>query len=130
MVSFYAGLCSVSLLLAGVFTLQGAWYVLVFAVLELSAVGFAFLCYARHASDREYIVLAGSCLVVEVIESEKSRHYRFDTSKLRVDAPSKGNSLVALVSGPKRIEVGKFLTQFKRRQFALELHQALSLVRQ
>ncbi len=130
MATFYAGLCSVSLLLACLFTLQGAWYVLVFALLELSAVGAAFLCYARHASDRECIVLTGQCLLVEVIESEKSRHYQFDASKLRVDAPGKNNALVGLVSGPKRIEVGKFLTQFKRRQFALELHHALSSVRQ
>ena len=129
MALFYVGLCSVSLLLACVFTLQGAWYVLVFSLLELSAVGAAFLCYARHAGDRERISLTGHCLVVEVIESEKSRHYRFDVSKLRIDAPGTRNSLVALVSGPKRIEVGKFLTQFKRRQFALELHHALSSVR-
>ena len=129
MALFYASLCVVSLLLACFFAVQGAWYVLVFSMLELSVVGAAFLCYARHATDRECIVLTGRCLVVEVIESEKSRQYRFDASQLRVDAPGSKNSLVALVSGPMRIEVGRFLTQFKRRQFALELHSALIAVR-
>lgn len=129
MALFYASLCGVSLLLACFFTWHGAWYVLVFSMIEISAVGAAFLYYARHAADRERIILSGRCLVVEVIESEKSRQYRFDTISLRVDSPGPKNGLVALVSGARRIEVGRFLTQFKRRQFASELHQALMSVR-
>ena len=129
MALFYASICTVSLLLACFFAVQGAWYVMVFSMLELSAVGAAFLVYARHATDRECIVLTGRCLVVEVIESEKSRQYRFDASQLRVDGPGTKNTPVALVSGSMRIEVGRFLTQFKRRQLALELHSALLAVR-
>lgn len=129
MALFYASLCGVSLLLASFFTWHGAWYVMVFSLIEIGVVGAAFLYYARHAADREHIVLTGRCLVVEVIESEKSRQYRFDACGLRVDAPGQKNGLVALVSGATRIEVGQFLTQFKRRQFASELHHALTMVR-
>lgn len=129
MALFYASLCTVSLLLAIFFTIQGAWYVMVFSVLEISAVGAAFLYYARHAADREHIVLTGHCLVVDVIESEKSRQYRFEASGLQVSAPGSKDGLVSLVNGAKRIEVGRFLTQFKRRQFASELHSALMAVR-
>ncbi len=129
MVLFYASLCTVSLLFACFFTWQGAWYVLVFSMVENCVVGAAFLYYARHAADREHIVLNGRCLVVEVIESEKRRQYHFDAYGLRVDAPGPKNGLVALVSGAKRVEVGRFLTQFKRRQFASELHSALMMVR-
>ena len=129
MALFYASLCAVSLLLASFFTLQGAWYVLVFSAVEIGAVGAAFLYYARHAADREHIVLNGRCLVVQVIESERSREYRFDVSGVRVDAPGNKNSLVSLVSGATRLEVGRFLTQFKRHQFALELRSALLTVR-
>ncbi len=129
MALFYASLCGVSLLLASFFTWHGAWYVMVFSMIEICVVGAAFLYYARHAADREHIVLSGRSLVVEVIESEKSRQYYFDAHGLRVDAPGPKNGLVALVSGAKRIEVGRFLTQFKRRQFASELHNALMAVR-
>ena len=127
MALFYASLCAVSLVLAGFFTLQGAWYVLVFSAIEIGAVGAAFLYYARHAADREHIVLNGRCLVVKVIESERSREYRFDVSGVRVDVPGAKNNLVSLVSGATRLEVGRFLTQFKRHQFALELRSALMM---
>ena len=127
MALFYASLCAVSLVLAGFFTLQGAWYVLVFSAIEIGAVGAAFLYYARHAADREHIVLNGRCLVVKVIESERSREYRFDVGGVRVDVPGAKNNLVSLVSGATRLEVGRFLTQFKRHQFALELRSALMM---
>ena len=129
MALFYASICGVSLLLACFFTWHGAWYVMVFSMIEICVVGAAFMYYARHAADREHIVLSGRCLIVEVIESEKSHQYRFEAYGLRVDAPGPKNGLVALVSGARRIEVGRFLTQFKRRQFASELHSALMAVR-
>ena len=129
MALFYASLCAVSFLLACFFTIQGAWYVMVFSAIEIGAVGAAFLYYARHAADREHIVLSGRCLLVEVFESERSRQYRFDANGLRVDAPGPKNGMVALVSGATRLEVGRFLTQFKRRQFAVELSSALMAVR-
>ena len=122
---FYASICTVSLLLACVFTFHGAWLVLVFACIELSAVGFAFLYYARHAGDRERILLQDGCLVVELIESERCRRYRFDTQSLRVEAPAQ-RGLVQLHGGARRLGVGRFLTQFKRREFALELRSALN----
>ena len=122
---FYASLCTVSLLLGGFFTLQGAWYVLIFSLLELSAVGAAFLYYARHACYREYFVLDQDCLMVELIESEKSRQFRFDVRLLRVAPPGQQYGLVRLEAAGTRLEVGRFLTQFRRRQFALELQHAL-----
>lgn len=122
---FYASLCLVSLLLSGFFTLQGAWYVLVFSLLEMSAVGFAFLYYARHACDREHIVLHQDCLMVELIESDRSRQFRFDARLLRVAPPGSQHGLVRLEAAGTRLEVGRFLTQFRRREFALELRHAL-----
>ena len=121
---FYASICAVSLLLACVFTFHGAWLVLVFACIELSAVGLAFLYYARHAGDRERILLQDDCLMVELIESERCQQYRFDTHSLRVEAPEQ-RGLVLLHGGSRRLGVGRFLTQFKRREFALELRSAL-----
>ena len=122
---FYASLCAVSLLLAGFFTLQGAWYVLIFSLIELAAVGAAFLYFARHACDCERIVLSQDCLTVELIESDTSRQFRFDTRTLRIVRPQSHRELVRLEMGGTRLEVGRFLTQFRRREFALELQRAL-----
>jgi uncharacterized membrane protein len=62
----YAMLCVVSLGIGVFFWVQGAAVVLPFACLELAAVGFAFLVYARHATDGEKISLQGAQLVVEL----------------------------------------------------------------
>jgi uncharacterized membrane protein len=49
----YASLCVVSLGIGTLFWLHGAPLVLPFAWLELTAVGVAFMVYARHATDGE-----------------------------------------------------------------------------
>ncbi|MDY7576304.1 DUF2244 domain-containing protein [Actimicrobium sp. CCI2.3] len=122
---FYASLCFVSLLLATIFTLGGAWLVLVFSVVELSAVGAAFLYYARHACDRECIWLAGNDLVVELVESDRTRQLRFDISTLRIEAPGLPSALIRIRSGSSQVEVGRYLPYYKRREFASELRQSL-----
>ncbi len=125
---FYASLCFVSLLLATIFTLGGAWLVLVFSVVELSAVGAAFLYYARHACDRECIWFAGTDMVVELVESDRIRQLRFDISTLRIDAPGLPSALIRIRSGNSQIEVGRYLPYYKRREFASELRQSLTRV--
>lgn len=122
---FYLSLCGVSLLMALIFALHGAWVVLIFSVLELSVVGAAFLYYARHASDREHLVLQSGSLLVEVIESDSCRRFCFDVDALQVDVPGRHGSLIGLRVENSRIEVGRFLSQFRRREVALELRQAL-----
>lgn len=125
---FYASLCVVSLLLATIFTLGGAWLVLVFSVVELSAVGAAFLYYARHACDRENIWLADSLVIVELVESDRTRQYRFDISTLRIDAPGLPSALIRISSDSVQIEVGRYLPYYKRREFASELRQSLARI--
>ena len=77
---FYASLCVVSLGIAGFFWVQGAVLVLPFAVAELAAVGFAFLAYARHATDGERISLQGRRLVVELESARAPASARSSTA--------------------------------------------------
>lgn len=124
----FAILCVVSLTVALVFTLRGAWYILIFSVLELSAVGFAFLIYARHATDREYIALVEDCLLVEFVQAGKTSQYRLDLRQAHV-LPAKSHQpgkLVRLESSGIRVDVGRYLTQWKRQEFAHELECALN----
>jgi uncharacterized membrane protein len=121
----YAALCSVSLGIATFFTVRGAWYVLGFAILEMSALGLAFLHYARHATDREHIALIDDCLLVELIQAEHARQFWLDPRRARVEPPGAQHELIGLEANGLRVEVGRFLTEWKRREFAQELRQEL-----
>jgi len=125
---FYVSLCVVSLLLATIFTLGGAWLVLVFSVIELSAVGAAFLYYARHACDRECIWFADNEMIVELVVSDSTQQLRFNISTIRIDAPGLPSALIRIKSGSSQIEVGRYLPYYKRREFASELRQSLTRI--
>ena len=120
----YLAICVASGIVALGFTLQGAWYVLAFAVMELSAVGAAFVVFGRHATDRERIALSGDALLVEVVEAERVRRIDLDARRVSVDVPAQ-NALVRIRCAGRTVEVGRFVPDAKRRQFARELSLAL-----
>ena len=121
----YGALCGVSFTIASFFTWRGAWYVLAFAVLEMTAVGLAFMLFARHASDREHIALDRDCLLIEVVEADRLRQFKLDPRATRIEIPVVHYRLIAVEQHGTRIEIGRFLTAFKRQQFARELRSAL-----
>ncbi len=121
----YGALCGVSFAIAGFFTWHGAWYVLCFALLEMSAVGFAFVVWARHATDREHIALGRDWLLIELVDAEPARQFRLDPRTTRVEIPEAYHRLIAVEEDGTRIEIGRFLTALKRQQFARELRSAL-----
>jgi uncharacterized membrane protein len=123
----YSALCLMSLLVAIFFTLHGAWYILGFALIELSAVGGAFLLFARHATDREHIALMDNCLLVELIQVERVRQVRLEPRFTRVDPPESPGGLIGLEANGTRVEVGRFLTEWKRRELARDLRSALAV---
>lgn len=129
LIMVYAALCSVSLVVALVFTLRGAWYILGFAILELTAVGLAFLQYGRHATDRESIALVGNKLLIELVRADCSQQYQLDSRHVRVAPPESGIGLIAVEAHGVRVEVGRHLVAWKRREFALELSRALQEAR-
>src|SRR5438445_6164863 len=65
MMGFYASLCAVSLVIAAGFWVQGATLVVPFTSIEVIALGIALALFARHAGDREDILLKGGRLTVE-----------------------------------------------------------------
>ena len=121
----YAVLCVSSFSVAAMFTLQGAWIVLAFALLEMVAVALAFLHYARHATDHEHIALIDGCLLVESIEAGQVRQTRLDPHWSRIDPPNRTQDLINLEAKGVKIEVGRHVTAAKRRQVAQELRREL-----
>jgi len=122
---FYAILCATSFAVAIGFTLRGAWFVLLFAVLEMSAVAIAFLIYARHATDREHIAMLDDYLLVELIQAQEIRQFKLDLRSIRIVVQETNKGLIDIEALGARVEVGQFLTERKRREFVLELRQEL-----
>ena len=122
----YLVVCTGSLLVAAFFAVSGVWYVLGFSLMELLALGMAFVLYGRHASDRERITLLDGCLLIEQVQIEHVRQYRLDPRYTRVEPPGTSSRLVRLEANGIKVEIGQFLTEWKRREFARELQSALA----
>ena len=121
----YMALCAASFLVASYFVMQGAWVVMAFAALEMTAVAVAFLYFGRHATDRECISLSDAGLIVELVEAERTLQYRMDPCLTRVAMPEPSRRLIGLEANGDRVEVGRFLPERRRREFAQELNREL-----
>ncbi len=122
---FYLSLCVLSMSIALFFWYQGATMVMPFAWLELTVVGIAFLMYARHASDRERIVLQGGQLVVELETAGRLQRAEFNRAWVRVE-PRHGNGSLIEVSGQGlSVQVGRHVRPELRQELAREIRLAL-----
>ncbi len=121
----YAVLCSGSFSMAAICTFRGAWYVAIFAALEMAAVALAFFQYARHATDHEHIVLGKDCLLVECVQAGQIHQTRLEPYWTRVALPNRTHTLISLEAKGVKIDVGRFVTEAKRRQVARELQDGL-----
>lgn len=121
----YGFVCAVSLLVAGGFWWQGVTMVLPFALLELVALAVALMVYARHAGDRDHIVLSRQSLVVERRCGAQVERIEFLPDWVRVAPLADDQSLIELSGQGRRIVVGRLVRPELRRQLARELRQAL-----
>mgnify|MGYP001940739682 CR=1 FL=1 len=67
------------------------------------------------------------CLLVEFVHAGKTSRYRLDLRQARISQAGlrSANKLVRLESSGIRVDVGRYLTEWKRREFAQELECAL-----
>jgi uncharacterized membrane protein len=121
----YLSLCLVTLGIATFFWFQGAVLVLPFAGLELAAVGAAFVAYARHAADREHILLSGRRLVVETESAGRLERAEFDRDWVRVEPAVDDRSLIEVSGQGRRVIVGRYLRPELRPALAREIRRAL-----
>ncbi|WP_157778716.1 DUF2244 domain-containing protein [Massilia violaceinigra] len=121
----YGLLCLFLLVIGLGFALHGAWFVLVFALLDIGVLAAALLCYARHAGDRERIALNDGCLLVERVEAGQLRSIRLEACWTRIAMPDRQRSLIALESRGVRVEIGGFVGEELREQVAQELRSEL-----
>jgi len=125
MLVLFASLSVLSLGIGALFWLQGATLVMPFAWLELLAVGVALLLYARHAADRERIVLQPGQLTVEHVSGRHTERVAFAPAWVRVEPKHGDRSLVEISGEGRHILVGRFVRPELRRQLADELRWAV-----
>jgi len=125
----YGLLCAVSLLVAGGFWWQGVGMVLMFTGIELLAVGVALLVVARHAGDREIIVLAEGQMSVEQRVGPGVEHTRFRAEWVRVEPSAEDGSLLELSGEGRSVRVGRHVRPELRVALAQELRRALGMMR-
>ncbi|CAB3788608.1 DUF2244 domain-containing protein [Pararobbsia alpina] len=118
---FYASLCVVSLLVGLTVVLWGAWLVLPFTGLDLLAVGVAFVIYARHAVDYEYIRLCEHRLVIERVSADRVSLFEFNPRWVRVEPGATPRDRITLHSAGQSVMIGQHLAWHRRAQFASEL---------
>lgn len=122
----YVLLCTGSFGIALFFLVQGFWIVLAFALLEMLAVGWALLHYARHALDVERIALTERSLTVERIDAGRRSQFRLDPVRTRVAPPlPRTRKLILLESPGASIEIGSYVSEPVRQQVAQELAHAM-----
>ncbi len=121
----YGSLCLLSLGIAVFFWLQGAALVLPFAILELLALGYAFMLFAKHATDGEKIMLRDSQLVVEFESGGKVQRAQFQREWVRVEPRMDDQSLIEVYGQGRSISVGRFIRPELRPVLAREIRQAL-----
>ena len=128
LVAVYVTLCFVSLGISGFFWTLGATLVLPFALMEVVALGAAFLIYARHATDGERIVLRDGRLSVELECGGKLERSEFLGGWVRVEPGAYDKSLIELTGQGKTVRVGRFVRPELRPALAREIRQALRMV--
>ena len=121
----YLMLCGLSLAIGVFFWLQGAPFVIGFTALELLVVGWAFVVYARHATDGEWISLQGTSLVVERETAGRRERAEFERQWVRVEPKAGEHSLIELSGRGRKMEVGRFVRPELRQVLAGEIRRAL-----
>lgn len=125
LVAVYVGLCLLTLAIGAFFWSRGAPLVLPFAGAELFALGAAFFMYARHAADRESMVLGPGRFTVACTLGRHTERAEFVPAWVRVEPVRGDGSLIELSGEGRRITVGRFVRPEQRRALADELRAAL-----
>ncbi|MHA6824236.1 DUF2244 domain-containing protein [Ralstonia pseudosolanacearum] len=122
---FYLSIVIFSFVIASFFAWQGAWFVLPFSGLEVTALGWALLYYARHASDYERIALDDDALVIEQVNACRRVRHVLNPRWVHVEVVEPLQEQVALCSSGRVVRVGRFLDPAGRRRLADELSRCL-----
>jgi uncharacterized membrane protein len=125
---FFGSIVLVSFGIASLWALNGAWYVLPFAGIEMMVLGAALVVFERHVGDREAITIDGDRVVVERTRMGRTARHEFSRYWAQVvltPASGRGHGGLAMRSHGRQVEIGEFLTDDQRAAVADELRRRL-----
>ena len=125
----YALVCALAAGVGAGFWWQGVRAVGFLAGAEVIAVGLALRFVARHAADRETIVLSGRELAVQRHVGAEVERLSFRAEWVRVEPAAAVGSLVELSGEGRSVRVGRHVRPELRAELADELRRTLLLAR-
>jgi len=108
---------------------MGAWVVVPFAVLEISALGAAFVMFGRQAGDYERIVAEPGKLMIETSFGPRLDRVEQSASWFRVEYSGRPRDLVQVVTAGQSLPVGRLAPANVRPLLANELRSAFTGIR-
>ncbi len=99
--------------------------ILLFTMIELSALGIALIVYARHALDYESIAIDGSLITVEKCVGGKTERHEFNTRWMQLKQEEDGKRLIRIEQSDKELPIGIFVPLDARAQFFNDLRQQI-----
>ena len=122
---FYLSMFVFSSLIATYFLVQGVWMILLFTIIELTALGVALLIYARHALDYESIAINGSVVIVEKNIGGKVERHEFNSKWMQLKQEEYGKRLIRIEQSNQELPIGIFVPVDARPQFYQDLRQQI-----
>jgi len=131
-VAFFAGLCFISLAIAGLMALRGFWPILPFAGLEMLLLGWALRTSMERRHHRQTITVTDDDVSVESRDRARCVQVVFPRHwaqvKLRRPASRLHPSRLTIESHGRQCELGTFLTEEERRGLAARLQRLIGRV--
>lgn len=124
---FYLSIVSFSLLIALFFMLMGAWVILIFTSIEITALTVALYIYSRHALDYEKITIIGKQLFVEKSWGGKVNIEEFNTVWTKLVHKKDGRRDLVLSTSAKEVPIGYFVVASEQEQFEKDLSSYLGV---
>lgn len=112
----FACLCGPSLLLAAGFLWWGYWYILAYALLEMSVVAACLRHHARHAADYDRIDITPAVILIEQRRAQRlHRHQLNPRTTHLLTAPPR------LTSSDNEVILAEFLPPLQRQRLAADI---------
>ena len=118
-----------SLAIAATFASRGAWWILVFAVIEVAGLTAAYLHYARYAGAYERLLLMPGRLVFEFNSGTATTREELDSGLARIEVVYAripgfdGDGLVTVRASGRTLQLGRFVPAEQRPALATWLRQ-------
>jgi uncharacterized membrane protein len=123
---FYVVLICLSMTVAIGFLFAGIWVILLFTVIEISAVTTGFLIYSRHALDCETIEIDGRQLLVKKFIGYQETQYEFNTQWVKIERSSERSKTFYIDQSGRRVELGQFIRPDQQLALICEMRSYLS----